>query len=523
MVLIGELEDRLERCGVVIVIGHKEAPLLCAEGLVGVQHRGQAYAGIAFEDNNKLIAIKGRGQVADVLTIDKLIRYKDVYKANGQTRYPTYGDVTEEDAQPLIANNLIIAGQKYDVSVTHNGQIINYGILKNNIQKKINKKEILNYSFKSSTDSEILFPLLQNLKANTLEEAVVSALKQLKGAYCFGLHFLNKKTKEEIVVAARDPNGIRPFVLGKKKGAYIIASETLALYYMDAEFIRYIDPGEALFFTKDKKTKSIQIAPIDYTPCIFEWLYFSHMASSVMLPPMEWREKSKNLGKEAPPLSYNTIRENMSKIVYEEIMKQVPNYKPDFINPLLLSGGPFANGLSRISGWPIRYALAMNVYRKKGEAGRTFIMHGIKTIKEAIKQKFAPVLDVIFGSHICNVDDSLVDGNTSTVTIDILRKYGAKIVDWVIYSPLLVNFCNLGVDIKRQELIAQKAIGLLGYDLDKYNLRTEVRIAVRDKVAELIGADNLVVPSLESLLSVMPQGINYCTHCLGGKHPITKN
>ena len=221
-------------------------------------------------------------------------------------------------------------------------------------------------------------------------------------------------------------------------------------------------------------------------------------------------------------ITYNTIREKMGRMVYNEIMKQNPEYKPDFISPLLLSGGSSANELTNISGWPIRYAFAMNPYRKKGSGGRTFIMHGRKTKKEAIKYKLNPVRDVISGSHILHKDDSIVDGNTSKVIVETCNENGAKRSDFATDSPLIVNDCYWGVDMKRTNLIARDAMKELGYSITDYHKSEKVKKEVVNKVAEMIGAKKLFVPPLEELLKIMPKGISYCTYCLGGPHPITK-
>ena len=65
----------------------------------------------------------------------------------------------------------------------------------------------------------------------------MQVLPRLRGA--FSLVFMD----EETLYAARDPQGIRPLVLGRLERGWVVASETAALDIVGASFVREIDPG----------------------------------------------------------------------------------------------------------------------------------------------------------------------------------------------------------------------------------------------------------------------------------------
>ena len=117
------------------------------------------------------------------------------------------------------------------LALAHNGNLVNF-------QELRDKLEANGSIFQSSSDSEIFIHLIASSHAPSLEERVVDALSQVRGAYSLVL------LTESCMMAVRDPHGFRPLVLGKYHGATILASETCALDLVRAEYVREIDPGE---------------------------------------------------------------------------------------------------------------------------------------------------------------------------------------------------------------------------------------------------------------------------------------
>ena len=112
-------------------------------------------------------------------------------------------------------------------------------------------------------------------------EAATHLFEKSSGGYAVVSMILN-----EGLVAMRDPNGIRPLILGKREVGqgteYMIASESVALDIADFEIMRDVKPGEVIFITKEGEFFSKQcIKPKSYTPCMFEFVYFARPDSVI--------------------------------------------------------------------------------------------------------------------------------------------------------------------------------------------------------------------------------------------------
>ena len=165
-----------DMCGVVAVIGKKNASQLVIEGLKKLEYRGYDSAGIASASSGTLQTIKSKGKLVNL--IDKLNQvsnaklYIDPSIAIGHTRWATHGNINIENAHPLTSQN--------KVAVVHNGIIENYESIKNNLVSE-------GYTFKSQTDTEVLphlFTKYINLGNNFLQAGRL-VLKDIKGAFAF--------------------------------------------------------------------------------------------------------------------------------------------------------------------------------------------------------------------------------------------------------------------------------------------------------------------------------------------------
>src|SRR3712207_9580387 len=93
----------------------------------------------------------------------------------------------------------------------------------------------------ATNDTDLLTSLLaaqtdEDGKPLTIEEAAHSVLPQVRGA--FSLVFMDEHT----LYAARDPQGIRPLVLGRLERGWVVASESAALDICGASYVREIEP-----------------------------------------------------------------------------------------------------------------------------------------------------------------------------------------------------------------------------------------------------------------------------------------
>src|SRR3990167_8252310 len=245
-------------CGVAGVYNHKEAANLVYLALYSLQHRGQESAGIVSDKNGHLLGHHQMGQVADIFT-EAVIEKLNGTSAIGHVRYSTHGDSALRNCQPFVVN--YASGP---LAIAHNGNLVNADILRQQFEAR-------GSIFQSTMDTEVIVHLIAASKKPTLIERVQEALAQVEGAW--SLVFISG----DQMIAARDPFGFRPLVLGRKDGAYVVVSETCALDLLEAQFIREIEPGEIIQFNGSGMQSSFVETPrpTKKAQCIFEYVYFA--------------------------------------------------------------------------------------------------------------------------------------------------------------------------------------------------------------------------------------------------------
>ena len=231
---------------------------------------------------------------------------------------------------------------------------------------------------------------------------------------------------ESTLYAARDPQGIRPLVLGRLERGWVVASETAALDIVGASYIREIEPGE-MIAVDEHGLRSRTFAEPEPKGCLFEFVY---------------------LARPDTPISGQRIHS-----VRVEIGRRLAQDFPadaDLVIPVPESGTPAAIGYAEASGIPYGTGLVKNSY-----VGRTFIQPS-QTIRQlGIRLKLNPLRDVIEGKRLVVVDDSIVRGNTQRALVRMLREAGAREVHVRISSPPVKWPCFYGIDFAtRAELIA---------------------------------------------------------------------
>ncbi len=252
-----------DACGVFGVYGHKEAAYLTYLGLYALQHRGEESAGIVSSDGQTMYQHKGMGHVQDIFDGPDLARLGGT-NAIGHVRYSTTGSSNLKNAQPILVDY-----SRGEIAIGHNGNIVNAEILRSEL-------EAYGSIFQTTTDSEIIIHLMAKPAYRNVEEGVMEALSRVTGAY--SLVFLTHK----YLIAARDPQGVRPLWLGKKDGAWLIASETCAFDMIEAETVREIESGEVLFISESGIKSNRLTSDISrHAHCIFEHVYFSRPDSKI--------------------------------------------------------------------------------------------------------------------------------------------------------------------------------------------------------------------------------------------------
>jgi amidophosphoribosyltransferase len=445
-----------DQCGLVGIFGHPEAAHLAYMGLYALQHRGQESAGIAAAENGKIRLEKGMGLVNDVFTAGRLDSLTGD-RAIGHVRYSTSGETVATNAQPYL-----IECHRGPIAVGHNGNLVNAAILRQEL-------EAAGSIFQSTSDTEVILHLYARSHRERLEDAIAASLYKVMGA--FSLVFLTP----EALVAARDPWGFRPLVLGTLNGATVIASETCALDLIDAKYVRDVEPGEVVIVDEAGLRSFKPFPPEPTAHCVFEHVYFARPDSLVFgRGVLESRlQLGRQLAREAPA-------------------------DADVVCPVPDSGMGAALGYSQESGLAFEWGLIRNHY-----VGRTFIQPRQGQRSVGVKIKLNPVRQVIEGRRVVLIDDSIVRGTTSRKIVRMVREAGAREVHLRISSPPTTGPCYYGIDTPlKSELIASSH--------------------TVEEIRRFVEADSLAYLSQEGLLKAAGDapGRRHCTACFSGRYPV---
>ena len=446
-----------EACGVVGVYAPGEDVARVAFfGLYALQHRGQESVGFATSDGDRITVRTAMGLVAQGFQEEDLARLTG-HIAIGHTRYSTTGSNNLSNAQPIVSK-----GPEVELALAHNGNVVNALELKAEISE-------WGCTFSGSSDSEVVAHLMSNAPASTWEDRVAYCMRRLQGAYS-----LTVLTKDALL-GIRDPLGVRPLCIGAFNGGWVIASETCALDHIGAEYLREVEPGEAVMIDGEGlRTVYRRDGESPRASCIFEHIYFAR-PDSLLDDKLVYKSRmamGAELAREYP--------------VEADVVIGVPD-----------SAIAAAVGYSQESG--IRYGegLVKNRY-----VGRTFIQPDQRQRDLGVRRKLNPLPELIGGMRVVVVDDSIVRGTTTPHVVSLMRKAGVKEVHLRICAPPIMWPCHLGVDLAtRRELIAA-------------NMTVE-------EIRDFVGADSLGYLSHEGLLRAvgLPKN-NLCMACFTGNHPI---
>lgn len=454
-----------EACGVFGVYAPGEnVAKLTYFGLYALQHRGQESAGIAAFDGDQVHLHKDMGLVSQVFN-ESILSEMPGNIAVGHTRYSTTGSSRVVNAQPALAET-----HMGKLALAHNGNLVNTSHLREELLRN-------NHNLLTTTDSEMIALAISeevNLGKSWLEGAI-SAFKRCQGAFSLAI------ATPDGLIGTRDPNGIRPLVIGtlplKSPGAptrYVLASETCGLDIIGADYLRDVEPGELVWITEEGLASFHWAQQPQPKLCIFEMIYFAR-PDSVMHEESLYSYRmriGRRLAAESP--------------VEADLVIAVPD-----------SGVPAAIGFSQASGIPYAEGLIKNRY-----VGRTFIQPTQTMRESGIKMKLNPLKDVLAGKRVIIVDDSIVRGTTSRKIVKALRDAGATEVHMRISSPPVTHPCFYGIDTDSQDqlIAATKSVA---------------------DISEQIGVDSLSYLSWQGMLEETQQEPNnFCSACFTGDYPV---
>jgi amidophosphoribosyltransferase len=425
--------------------------------LYGLQHRGQEGAGIAVGDGRRLTVEKGQGLAHTVFTEEGLESLKGTH-AMAHVRYSTTGSDRPENVQPICVEH-----RSGLVAVGHNGNLVNYGRLRAQLAER-------GHTFEATTDTEVIAKLIADRPEDDVAEALGAAMGELRGAYS-----LVVLTRDKLL-ACRDPNGVRPLVLGRidGNGAWVVASEDCALPIIGARFEREVQPGEVVAVDRSG-LREIQALPVGKKAlCIFEFIYIARPDSHIY-------------GR-----SVYMARRRMGNL----LAQQAP-VDADLVCGVPLTGIPMGIGYSEVSKILYGEGLILNRY-----IFRTFIQPDQRMRDLGVKMKLSPLRENLQGKRVVVVDDSIVRGSTKRQLVPLFYEAGAREVHVRIASPPQRYPCFYGVDTSNQsELIA-------------------ARMSV-PKIRQYLGCDSLAYLKMKHLIDAI--GIpkrNFCRACLDNAYPI---
>lgn len=449
-----------EKCGVFGIVGDDLAGAIAIHGVHALQHRGQEGCGIASFDGKRFHTERHMGLVGDTLMRPGVADRLKGRAAIGHTRYSTQGEPTIRNNHPLYAD-LGVGG----VAIAHNGNITNARALRARLTAR-------GAIFQSTTDTEVILHLMAQAVRATMIDRFIEALSALEGAYALVALTAGG------VLAARDPVGIRPLVLGELEGAPVVCSETCALDLVGAKFVRDVLPGEVLVLSERGVESQKPFAPKPPRPCVFEYIYFARPDSIVN-------------GR-----SVYDVRRRFGQRLAEE--HPVP---ADVIVPVPDSGVPAAIGYAETAQAPFQMGIIRSHY-----VGRTFIEPTASGRKLSVRRKHNANRSQLAGKRVVLVDDSIVRGTTSAQIVQLVRDAGAAEVHFRVASPPIQWPDFYGIDMpNREDLIAAKH--------------------TPKKIAKKLEVDSLGFLSIEGMYWALGENERktdapaFADHCFTGEYP----
>ncbi len=444
-------------CGIVGIVGNSPVNQRIYDGLTVLQHRGQDAAGIMTCDGDEMFLRKDSGLVKDVFQQRHMLQLRG-HVGIGHVRYPTAGCDAAAEAQPFYVN------APYGIGIAHNGNLTNAAELAEALWR--DERRHLN----TSSDSEVLLNIFASelqrrgathVTADEIFSALTNVFSRVRGGYAVVALIIGHG-----MVGFRDPNGIRPLVLGrcvKPQGVeWMLASESVALDLAGFELVRDVDPGEAIYVDLSGEMHSARCAPLmKHTPCVFEYVYFARPDSII------------------DNISVHKARMRMGDKLAAKIKRLRPVLDIDVVIPIPDTSRTSAMQLALTLGVEYREGFVKNRY-----IGRTFIMPGQEERQKSVRSKLNAIPLEFRDRNVLLVDDSIVRGTTSAQIIELAREAGARKVYFASAAPP-VRFPNVyGIDMAAvTELVAAG--------------RTE------EQVAKAIGADWLIYQDLEDLVSAV--------------------
>lgn len=305
------------------------------------------------------------------------------------------------------------------------------------------------------------------------------------------------------IYAARDRLGYTPLVVGKRKDAWAVASETCAFSNLEFEVVKYLEPAEIVLINEDGM---VQRKPGNETKqiCTFLWIYSGFPASNY------------------EGVNTEIVRERCGGYM----ARRDKDIEVDVISGIPDSGTAHALGYSMESGKPFRRPLV----KYSPGYGRSYTPPSQKTRDLIARMKLIPIKDIINGNRIVVCEDSIVRGTQlKNFTVNKLWDGGAKEIHIRPSCPPLMYPCRFCLSTRSiNELAARKAIrSLEGRDIEDVSEYVDHNSEKYKKMVEWIRNDLGVTTLRYQYLEDMVKAIGLpkeklCLYCWTGEYPKPK-
>lgn len=439
-------------------------------------HLGTKRGGMAVINQDGLFA----RSIHDIQSSYFRIKFEgDLPKFNGCSGV---GVISDTDAQPILVNSRL--GRFALVTV---GKINNIAELE--AEFLVKNKNFTEISSGATNPTELLCHLIT--EGTTYPEGIEYARRRVRGSFSALL------LTQEGIIAARDLYGRTPLSIGKKDGAYAVASESCSFPNLGYEFEYALGPGEVVRITADgyeqlvPPKKKMQI-------CSFLWVYYGYPSSTY------------------EGINVDDVRFNLGKAMGARDCTQA-----DVVSGIPDSGTCMAIGYSQGKGIPYRNAMV----KYTPTWPRSFTPANQETRELVAKMKLIPNYALMRGKKVVFCDDSIVRGTQLRDNVETLYKHGAQEVHIRISCPPLIHPCpflNFSASRGPLELITRRFIqqkeGDHAANLEAYSQAgTPEHEEMVAYIRSQLKMDSLYFNTVEDLVQAigLPKDC-ICTHCFDG-------
>jgi amidophosphoribosyltransferase len=473
-------------CGVLGFFGVLDPVNVTRDMMIALQKRGEQGAGAFFaKSDGEIIGTTASGLTPDLFNklndrigLDTL-RKTHLIAGVGQLRYGTAGNRSSvQNTQPMY-----MQAHNEELYLAHNGDTPLY----DEQRKLLSERGAV---FQSDSDTEFILHHIAAANGATMIDRIIKGLIAYEGTY--SVVILLRDADGVRLVAARDPSGNRPLVLGRLGGGYVVASESNAFEIIGADYVREIDPGEVLVISKNGFIRhTAPKAHITHPKkCKFELIYFSFPTSRVFdIPVGMFREA---LGRKAAERFGHLVRPG-------DVMTSVPD-----------SGEKFWIGFLKALKLPPDKIL---IRRHSTDMLRSFTQASHDARLEAMRLKISIEDEaLIAGKRIWTFDDSNVRGNAARRIARLLKKYNATWVGMLFSAAPIIGDCGKGID-HGDNLVASGHVH--GDRIDAEAIRN----AIDPVNIDYIGY-NTIQDMREVLAEFGKDPDDFCSGCFEGNEPI---